>query len=101
MNTENDPFAQYVRSRSLDPGENPYFTPRVLNRLPQRRSRKMPFAIAVALLVAVVCAVYWISFYRHSDLDVVTVRDLVNLVCMALITLVGLAGSIGLIFTQR
>ncbi|MBR1881547.1 MAG: hypothetical protein IJ808_00790 [Muribaculaceae bacterium] len=67
------------------PGQNPWFTPRVLNRLPERSHSRYFLAIAWLLAVAG-CVLTWIVVATDFTATVITLRDLLQWVIMAAIS---------------
>lgn len=89
MNTieEDKKLAQVLKQGAHDPGENPWFTRRVLNKLPEKRSQGS-WATAVLYAIALVaCIICWLMLWRGQDWGAVTVRDVLYNVLMAIVTL--------------
>jgi len=81
-------LAQLLKQQAYQPGDNPWFTPRVLNKLPApaRRRSWMPVVLfAVAILA---CLAGLIALVRHQDFTVITVRDLLYFATALVATLV-------------
>jgi len=86
---------QLLKQQALQPGDNPWFTSRVLNKLPSRASHRRSWMPALLLLLAiVVCVICWLGLIRHQDFTVITVRDLLTFVMMVAASLVVLWHSI-------
>ena len=84
---EDKKLAQVLKQGAHDPGENPWFTRRVLNKLPEKQSRgswATPVVYAIALVACVIC---WLVMLRGQDWAAITVRDLLYNVMMATVTL--------------
>ena len=73
---EDNKLAQVLKQGAHDPGENPWFTRRVLN--------KLPVVYAIALVACVVC---WLMMWRGQDWGAITVRDLLYNATMGVVTL--------------
>ena len=65
---EDNKLAQVLKQGAHDPGENPWFTRRVL----------------IALVACVVC---WLMMWRGQDWGAITVRDLLYNATMGVVTL--------------
>ena len=86
-NEEDKKLAQVLKQGAHDPGENPWFTPRVLNKLPEKRPRgswATTVLYAIALLACIVC---WLMMWRGQDWGAITVRDIVYNMMMGVATL--------------
>lgn len=79
---------QLLRDEAYDAPQNEWFTPRVLNRLPQRHSpwRWVPFALYA--IAAVMCLACWLYLIGTQDFNVITVRDITQFVGIAAVTAV-------------
>lgn len=78
-------LSELLKKEAFQASENRWFTRRVLNRLPSSRQHHwlMP---AIYVIAALVCAVSWKSMLTGLD-GAVTVRDLLYLVIMAIVTI--------------
>ena len=87
-NEEDKKLAQVLKQGAHDPGENPWFTRRVLNKLPEKRpggSWATTVVYAVALVACVLC---WLMMWRGQEVSgVITVRDVLYNVMMCGVTL--------------
>ena len=86
-NEEDKKLAQMLKQGAHDPGENPWFTRRVLNKLPEKRSHgswATTVVYAIALVASIVC---WLIMWRGQDLGAITVRDVLYNVLMCGVTL--------------
>lgn len=90
--TEDDEkLARLLQRSSHRETENEWFTPRVLNRLPEKPEKiKTNRWVAHVLyaLALIVCAGCWVWTFFNSDLTVITVRDLLYFAFMIIITMV-------------
>lgn len=84
-------FGQLLKQESYPATENRWFTRRVLNRLPARRHRSW-FMTAVYVIVALVCALSWRSMIMSLD-GTVTVRDMLYLAIMAVVTIYAIVSA--------
>ncbi len=86
-NEEDMKLAQVLKQGAHDPGENPWFTKRVLNKLPEKRSHGSWATMVVYAIALVACALFWLMMWRGQDWGTVTVRDLLYNVLMGVVTL--------------
>lgn len=86
-NEEDKKLAQVLKQGAHDPGENPWFTKRVLNKLPAKRSHGSWATMVVYAIALVACALFWLMMWRGQDWGTVTVRDLLYNVLMGVVTL--------------
>ena len=68
--------------------DSPWFTPRVLNRLPERGGSLQRVWWGICAVAMVMCGVCWWWYIDSHDALVVTVRDVLELVAMAAVSLV-------------
>lgn len=87
INEEDKKLAQVLKQGAHDPGENPWFTKRVLNKLPEKRSHGSWATTVVYAIALVACALFWLMMWRGQDLGTFTVRDLLYNVLMGVVTL--------------
>ena len=89
MNTyeEDKRLAQVLKQGAHDPGENPWFTRRVLNKLPERRERGSWSSVVIFAIALVACCLCWLMMWRDQDLGAITVRDVLYNVMMGGVTL--------------
>lgn len=85
---EDKKLAQMLKQGAHDPGENPWFTRRVLNKLPARQPRGSWVMTVVYAVALIACVVSWMLMWRVQDFGVITVRDVVYNLLMAAVTLV-------------
>ena len=84
---EDKKLAQMLKQGAHDPGDNPWFTRRVLNKLPEPKphgSWATTVLYAIALAACIVC---WLMMWRGQDWTAVTVRDLLYNATMGIVTL--------------
>ena len=86
-NEEDRKLAQVLKQAAHDPGENPWFTKRVLNKLPEKHSHGSWATTAVYAIALVACAICWLMMWRGQDWGAVTMRDLLYNVLMGVVTL--------------
>lgn len=79
-------LAEMMRQQAYEPGDNPWFTPRVMNKLPEKRARKRSVLAIVCYLAAlVVCGLSW-AWWANGSFNVITVGDIIYLASLAAIT---------------
>ena len=86
-NEEDKKLAQLLKQGAHDPGENPWFTRRVLNKLPEKRQRGSWATTVVYTIALVVCVLCWLMLWRGQEPGVITVRDVLYNVMMGIVTL--------------
>ena len=85
---EDKKLEQMLKQGAHDPGENPWFTKRVLNKLPDKPKRDRAWASPVLYTLAlVVCCLCWGMLLKSQDFNVITVRDLLYHGVMAAVTI--------------
>lgn len=77
-------FKKLLKAKAHKPGENNWFTPRVLNRLPEKSEsystlKFEKWAYAIGLLI---CILGWAFLYISGFFDVITVRSLIYIVAL-------------------
>lgn len=77
-------FKKLLKEQAQQPGENPWFTPRLLNRLPEKQETNV-FSIekwiyAVGMILCVIC---WGVLYSTGYFNVITVRSLIYIIALA------------------
>ena len=88
INEEDKKLAQVLKQGAHDPGENPWFTRRVLNKLPQKHEKGTSWSSVIIYAVALIaCVLCWLMMWRGQDLGVITVRDVLYNVMMGCVTL--------------
>ena len=85
-NEEDKKLAQMLKQGAHDPGENPWFTRRVLNKLPEKQSHGSWATTAIYAIALVVCAICWLMLWRGQDRAAVTGRDILYNVMMGIVT---------------
>ena len=86
-NEEDKKLAQILKQGAHDSGENPWFTRRVLNKLPEKQARGSWAMTIVYVIALVVCAIGWLVMLRGQDWGAITVRDILYNVMMGVVTL--------------
>ena len=89
----NDPTEQELASKlkatSAQATTNPWFTRRVLNRLPERRVQGAGLMGTLCyILMIIVCALGWTIVVLHQDFGVITVGNIAFAVTLSAITIV-------------
>jgi len=87
-NEEDKKLAQILKQGAHDPGENPWFTRRVLNKLPEKQARGSWATTVIYAIALVVCGLSWLLMWRGQEASgVITVRDVLYNVLMGAVTL--------------
>lgn len=87
-NDEDEKLARLLRRGSFQAQDNEWFTPRVMNRLPERAPKSHRWVGNVLYLAAImVCAGCWCWLLMEGDYEVITVRDIVNFVILIVMSL--------------
>ena len=86
-NQEDIQLAQMLKEQSHQAKDNPWFTRRVLNRLPERNHSTRWVWGVVCAIAAVMCVLCWLWMLHDQDFTVLTVRDLTHYAVMIVITL--------------
>lgn len=89
---DDNQLAELLKQEAYQTTDNPWFTRRVLNRLPARR-RNGWFMTAIYVMVAMVCVITWHSVITGMD-GAVTVRDFVYLAIMVAVTLYAVVSAV-------
>ena len=73
-------FQKLIKEKAHKPGENPWFTRRVLNRLPEKESVPSAYSIEkwIYAISTVLCGVCWVYLFNTDFFDVITVRTLIH-----------------------
>lgn len=77
-----------LKQESYEAGENSWFTPRVLNRLPEREHSLQHRWWAMCIVAAVACIGCWWWLIQSKDHLVLTVRDIVEYASMGIATMI-------------
>ncbi|MBO4815330.1 MAG: hypothetical protein J5523_10310 [Muribaculaceae bacterium] len=86
-NADDERLAKLLKANAPDVKPNEWFTPRVLNKLPERRRSfrwQMPLIYGVAFVVCLILCIKYVMGYGG---DAVTVRDVLYFVVMIAVTL--------------
>jgi len=81
-------LAQIIKQQAHQPGENPWFTRRVLGKLPARSPRHSHAPVLLMALALVLCVAGMAALVWHQDFTVITVRDVLSLALTSALTLV-------------
>lgn len=73
-------FQKLIKEKAHKPGENPWFTRRVLNRLPEKESVPSAYSIEkwIYAIGTVLCGLCWVYLFNTDFFDVITVRTLIH-----------------------
>ena len=86
-NAEDERLAKLLKANAPDVKPNEWFTPRVMNKLPERRRSfrwQLPLIYGVAFVVCLILCIKYVMGYGETAL---TVRDVLYLVVMIAVTL--------------
>lgn len=97
-NDEDKKLAQVLKQGAHDPGVNPWFTRRVLNKLPEKQPRGSWATTVMYVIALAVCALCWLMMWRGQDWGAVTVRDVLYNVMMGAVTITILWQTIASVF---
>ncbi len=87
-NTNDIEFANLLKQNTPEANQNPWFTRKVMNRLPEKSQPTFMWgSIFVSILCTLAAAAAWYLFFSKHSLEVVTVRDIVTFAIMACTTL--------------
>ena len=85
--TEDIEFANLLKERTPKVEQNPWFTRKVINRLPEKGNSQPVWIYTIALCAAVVVLVAaWAFYLSNVNLYLITVRDIVIFLSMASVT---------------
>ena len=86
MTTDDKKIAQQLREHGYKEGANPWFTPRVMNRLPEHQGTHQWIGHLIYIVAAIVCLVCWLTLLVDQDFTVITVRDITHYVLAIAVT---------------
>ncbi len=67
--------------------ENEWFTPRVLNKLPEKQHRSFAwFKVIICAVALIACILFWVYSYLTLDFTVITVMDVISLMAAILVS---------------
>ena len=101
LSEEDIKFEALFKEEGYKAGDNPWFTPRVMNRLPERERSTRWVWWAICAVAAVICAACWWWLVDTRDYTVLTVRDMVDYAIMSAVTLVLLWQSISVTLSRE
>lgn len=79
---DDNKLKQLLKEQSHKPGDNPWFTPRVLNKLPARQRSTRWVTALTNILAVIACIAAWTLMLRNGDFTVITVRDILYFICL-------------------
>lgn len=92
---DDDKLGNLLRETMPKAGENEWFTPRLLNRLPAKRERRFgSLAAGFYAAAVVVCIAAWWYLLANADFMVITVADLLKAGLMIVVTIALVASLI-------
>lgn len=72
-----------LQEKAYQPGKNRWFTPRLLNRLPEKtESGLFSVEMCVYVISLVLCLVGWIFIFKTSYFDVITIKSLICIIAL-------------------
>lgn len=79
-------FNRLFKEKAHKPGENPWFTRRVMNRLPDKEKSTglIPTEAWTYLIGIILCFLCWTFLFNSDYFDVITVRSLIYTCALAL-----------------
>jgi membrane protein YqaA with SNARE-associated domain len=83
---EDDKIAKLLKEQFPEAGKNEWFTPRVLNRLPDKHKAYPWMSIVVYFVAFIICAFCWVAFVLNQKFTVITVANVCEFVIMAAVT---------------
>lgn len=84
---DDNKLKQLLKEQSQQPAKNEWFTPRLLNKLPQRATSTTRWATVLAMVAAgIACFGAWVLYFKTSDFTVITVRDLIYFATLLIVT---------------
>ncbi len=85
---EDEKWANLLKQGAHGETENRWFTPRVVNRLPEKRPKSYRWVAMLFYLIAFgICTISWFCLLTHNDFTVITVRDIIYLVMLTAMTM--------------
>ena len=80
-------LATRLKAGAAKAEDNPWFTPRVLNRLPEKkRNGAGIMGVLCQLLIVMICAVGWVMVLLHDNTGVLTVADITFAAMLVVLT---------------
>lgn len=83
-NKEDVELREFLKTELPRPGENPWFTRKVINRLPEHKRNYVWIEHLVYLVCGIICGIYWKELISSFNFTVITVGELLKygaLVC--------------------
>lgn len=78
-------FKKLLKEQAHNAGENRWFTPRVLNRLPEKQEINVSAIEKWGYIIGtILCFICWIMLYRTGFFNVITVRSLIYIVALSI-----------------
>lgn len=84
--TDDIELGRMLKQIQPEAGSNEWFTRKVMNRLPEKRSPGLGWLLPAAFALSfIICLGGWAYFLHNLNLNLILVRDLVSL-CVLLVT---------------
>ncbi|MGM9804564.1 MAG: hypothetical protein ACI308_10365 [Muribaculaceae bacterium] len=89
-------FAQMLKANQPKPSENPWFTRKVMNRLPYKQKVMPQWLTVVGVIVCIVLGILsWVAYLTQMNVTVITRADIYMFVVMVGATLFLLLTAVG------
>lgn len=76
-------FMQMLKDNTPETAENPWFTRKVMNRLPQKRSHASFWVSVIGYSFCALLGIFgWCSYFTHLDTNVITKGDALTFLAM-------------------
>lgn len=100
--TEDIEFTNLLKERTPKVEQNPWFTRKVLNRLPDKGNSQPVWVYAIAVCIAAIILVAsWAYYLSNINIYVITVRDIITFISMASITAFTIIASVVSMFSHE
>lgn len=100
-NNDDALIGRVLKQHAEQPLENEWFTPRVVGRLPRRRSNLGLIGRLFILLALLICVGGWVYFAMTFTLQVVTLTGIIELITLCVITLATVISLLYPLFTNQ
>ncbi len=82
-NSDDIEFAKLLKQNTPEVSQNPWFTRKVVNRLPDKNQPSMMWGYILELILClIVAAAAWWIYFTKLNMDVITVRDILTFIFM-------------------
>lgn len=94
-------IGQVLKQHAAQPLDNEWFTPRVVNRLPERHSNFGLIGRLFIVLALLVLAGAWVYFAKTFTLQVVTVSNIIELITLCVMSVAAVASILWQVFSKQ